>query len=131
MQKNRLAKAVGSTMIFNTASTIANLSLNSQNRPFSWSGIELIIGFLVLQPIKISFVKPEACAIILLRQWESYVFSTASPIFKFIKQRNKKSKMNVPVSDSIRPTWTYLGQMFISNMQYWTYVDDCKTWFFT
>ena len=33
-------------------------------------------------PIKINFVKPEACAII---------FSSASPVFKFMKQRNKKS----------------------------------------
>ena len=32
--------------------------------------------------LKISFVKPEACTII---------YSTASPVFKFIKQRNKKS----------------------------------------
>ena len=69
-----LAKALACTMIFNTASTMTNLSLNSQNRLFSCSGIGLLIGFLVFHPMKISFVKPEACAIIL---------STASPVFKF------------------------------------------------
>ena len=74
MQKKRLAKAVACTMIFNTASTMTNLSLNSQNRLFSCSEIRLLIGFLVFHPI--SFVKPEACAI---------EFSTASPVFKFIK----------------------------------------------
>ena len=69
-------------MIFNIASRTANLSLNSQNRLFSCSGIKLLTGFLVFHPIKISFVKPEACAII---------FSTASSVNKFMKQRNKKS----------------------------------------
>ena len=42
----------------------------------------MLIGFRVFHPIKISFMKPEACAII---------FSTASPVFKFMKQRHKKS----------------------------------------
>ena len=72
--KKSLAKAVACTMIFNTASTMTNLSLNSQNQLFSCSGIGLLIGFLVCYPIKISFVKPEACAII---------FSTASSVDKF------------------------------------------------
>ena len=76
VEKKTLAKAVACMMIFNIASTMTNLSLNSQNRLFSCSGIGLLIGFLVFYPIKISFVKPEACAII---------FSTASPVFKFIK----------------------------------------------
>ena len=35
------------TIIFNTASTMTNLSLNSQNQLFSCSGIGLLIGFLV------------------------------------------------------------------------------------
>ena len=76
VEKNTLAKAVACTMIFNAASTMTNLSLNSQNRLFSCSGIGLLVGFLVFHPIKISFVEPEACAII---------FSTASPVFKFIQ----------------------------------------------
>ena len=70
-------------MIFNTASTMTNLSLNSQNRLFSCSGIGLLIGFLVFHLIKISFVKPEACTII---------FSTISSVNEFMKQRNKKIK---------------------------------------
>ena len=76
VEKNTLAKAVACTMIFNAASTMTNLSLNSQNRLFSCSGIGLLVGFLVFHPINISFVEPEACAII---------FSTASPVFKFIQ----------------------------------------------
>ena len=76
VEEKTLAKAMACTMIFNTASTMTNLSLNSQNRLFSCSGIGLLIVFLVFHPIKISFVKPEVCAII---------FSTASPVFKFIK----------------------------------------------
>ena len=59
-----------------------NLSLNSQNRLFSCSGTGLLIEFLVFHFVKISFVKSEAGAII---------FITASPVFEFIKQRNKKS----------------------------------------
>ena len=70
------------TMIFNTALTMTNLSLNSQNRLFSCSGIGLLIGFLVVNLIKIRLVKTKACAII---------FSTASLVFKFIKEQNKKS----------------------------------------
>ena len=64
-------------MIFNTASMMTNLSLlvNSQKRLFSCSVIGLLIGFLVLYLIKISFVIPEACAIIL---------NTASLVNKFI-----------------------------------------------
>ena len=76
VEKKTLAKALACTMIFNTTSTMVNLSLNSQNRLLSCSGIGLLIGFLVFHPIKISFVEPEACAII---------FSTASPVFEFIK----------------------------------------------
>ena len=71
-----LAKAVACTIIFNTAPTITNLFLNSQDRLFSCSGIGLLTGFLVFYHIKMNFVKPEACAII---------FSTASPVFKFMK----------------------------------------------
>ena len=82
-EKKTLAKAVACTMIFNTASTMTNLSLNSQNRLFSCSGIGLPIGFLFFHLIKISFVKPEACTII---------FSTASSVNKFMKQRKKKNK---------------------------------------
>ena len=76
VEKKTLVKAVACTMIFIAASTMTNLSLNSRNRLFLSSGIGLFIGFLVFHPIKISFVKPEAGAII---------FSTASPVFKFIK----------------------------------------------
>ena len=39
VEKKTPAKAVACTMIFNTASTMTNLSLNSQNRIFSCSGI--------------------------------------------------------------------------------------------
>ena len=70
-------------MIFITASTMKNLSLNSQNRLFSCLGIGLLIGFLVFHLIKISFVIPEACAII---------YNTASLVNKFMKQRNKRIK---------------------------------------
>ena len=63
VEKKTFAKAVACTMIFNTASWMTNLSLNSQNRLFSCSEIGLLIGFLVFHPIKISFVKPEGCAI--------------------------------------------------------------------
>ena len=59
-----------------------NLPLNKQDRLFLCSGIRLLIGFLVFHPIKISFVKPEACAII---------FNTASSVNKFINQRHEKS----------------------------------------
>ena len=82
VEKKTPAKAVAYTIIFNTASTMTNLSINSQNRLFSCSGIGLLIGFLFLHLIEISFVKPEACTII---------FSTASSVYKFMKQRNKKS----------------------------------------
>ena len=81
--KTRLSKAVACTMIFNTASTMTNLSVNSQNRLFSCSGIGLLIGYLVFHLIKISFVIPESCAIL---------FNTASLVNKCIKQRNKKIK---------------------------------------
>ena len=80
VEKKILVKAVACMMIFNTASTMTNLSLNSQNRLFSCSGIGLLIGFLVFHVIKMSFVKPEVCKII---------FSTASSVSKLMKQRNK------------------------------------------
>ena len=83
MYKKRLVKAVACTMIFNTDSTIKNLSLNSQNLLCLCSGIRLLIGLLVFHLIKISIVKPEACTII---------FSTASSGNKFMTQRNKKIK---------------------------------------
>ena len=83
VEKKTLAKAVACTMVFNTASTMTSLSINSQNRLFSRSGIGLLIGFLVFHLIKISFMKPEACTII---------FRTASSVNKFMKQRNKKIK---------------------------------------
>ena len=83
VEKKTLVKVVACTMIFNTASTMTNLSLNSQNRLFSCSGIGLLIGSLVFHIIKISFVKPEACTII---------FRTASAVNKFMKQRKKKRK---------------------------------------
>ena len=85
VENKTLAKAVACTMIFNTALTMINLSLHRQNRLFSCSGIGLLIGFLVFHIIKISFVIPEACAII---------FSTDSPLNKFMKQRNKKKKFH-------------------------------------
>ena len=81
MQKKRLENAVACTIIFNTASTMTNLSLNSQNGLLSCLGIGLLIGFLFFHLIKINFVKPEACTII---------FSTVSLVNKFMKQRNKK-----------------------------------------
>ena len=83
VEKKALVKAVACTMMFNTASTMKNLSLHSQDRLFSCSGIELLTGFLVFYLIKISFVKPKACTII---------FSTASSVNKFMKQRIKKIK---------------------------------------
>ena len=85
-------------MIFNTASKMTNLTLHSQNRLFSYSGIGLLIGFLVFHLIKISFVKPEARAII---------FSTASWVNKFMKQRNKKIK-NVVYVPAHAPLFFYL-----------------------
>ena len=72
---------------------MTNLSLNSQNRVFSCSGIGLLIGFLISHLIKISFVKPKACAI---------KFSTVSSVNKFMKQRNKKIK-NVYVAAHAPP----------------------------
>ena len=84
VEKKILDQVVAYPMIFNTASTMTNLSLNSQNRLFSCSGIGLLIGFLVFHPIKMSFVKPGACAII---------FSSALLVNKFMKKRNKKLKM--------------------------------------
>ena len=98
VEKKTLAKAVGCTMILNTASTMTNLSLNIQNRLFSRSGIGLLIGFLVFHLIKISFVIPEACAII---------FSTASSVNKCMKQRNKKIK-NIIYVAAHAPTFLFL-----------------------
>ena len=77
--EKKLEKAVACKMMFNTALKMTNLSLNSRNRLISCLGIGLLIGFLVFRLMKISFVKPEACAII---------FNTASPVNKFMKQRN-------------------------------------------
>ena len=94
-EKITLPKAVACTMILNTASTMTNSSLNRQNRLFSYSGIGLLVSFLVFHPIKISFVKPEACAII---------FSTASPVFKFMKMRNKNFS-NVYVAAHATPSF--------------------------
>ena len=96
MEKKTLAKVVACTMIFNTASTLTNLFLNSQNRLFSCLGIGLLIGFLVFHLMKISFVIPQACAII---------FNTASLVNKFMKQRNKKIKNIVYVA---APTFFFL-----------------------
>ena len=83
-----LAKAVACAMIFNTASTMTNLFLNSQKRLFSCSGIELLTGFFVFYyKLKINFVKPEACV--------KHVFST--PRFCFTHKnvlRNSKSRVS-------------------------------------
>ena len=100
VEKKTLVKAVACKMIFNTASTMTNLSLNSQNRLFSCSRIRLPIGFLVFHLIKISFVKPEACTII---------FSTVSSVNKFMKQRNKKIK-NVYVAAHTSPFFLFYLQ---------------------
>ena len=64
LEKMTLAKVVACTMIFNTASTMTNWSVNNQNELFSCSEIGLLRGFLVFYPIKINFVKPEACAVV-------------------------------------------------------------------
>ena len=93
VEKKTLAKAVASTMIFNTASAMTNLSLNSQNRIFSCSGIALLAGFLVFHLIKISFVKPEA-------------------VNKFMKQRNKKIKNVVYVAAHAPPFFFLLTETF-------------------
>ena len=98
VRKKSLAKAVACTVIFNTASTMTNLSLNRQNQLFSCSGIGLLIGSLVFHLIKISFLIPETCAII---------FNTASLVNKFMKQRNKKIKNIVDVA-AHAPTFFFL-----------------------
>ena len=98
-RKKDSREAVACTMIFNTALAMTNISLNSRNRLFSCSGIGLLIGFLVFHLIKISFVEPEACAII---------FSTASSVNKFMKQRNKKIKNVVYVVAHAPPFSFYL-----------------------
>ena len=77
---------------------MTNLSLNSQNRLFSCSEIGLLIGFLVFHIIIISFVIPEACAII---------FNTASLVNKFMNQRNKKIK-NIVYVAAHAPTFFFL-----------------------
>ena len=99
VEKIILPKAVARTMIFDIASTMTNLSLNSQNRHFSFSEIGLLVRFLVFHSIEVSFVKPEACAII---------FSTASPVFKFMKKRNKKMKNVVYVGAHANPFFVLL-----------------------
>ena len=58
----------------------------------------MLIGFLVFHFIKMSFVIPEACAII---------FSTASFVNKFIKQRNKKIK-NIVYVAAHAPTFFFV-----------------------
>ena len=55
VEKIILVKAVACTMIFITASTMRNLSLNSQNLLFSCSGIRLLVRFLVFHPIIMIF----------------------------------------------------------------------------
>ena len=80
-----------------------NLSLNSQNQLFLCSGIRLLIGFFVFHLIKESFVKPEACAII---------FSTASSVNKFMKQRNKRIKMVVYVGIHVLRFFVLLTKTF-------------------
>ena len=97
VEKMALVKAV----TFNTTSTIKKLSLNSQNRLFPCSEIGPLIGFLVFHPIKINFVKPEAYAII---------FSTASPVFEFMKKRNKKIKKGVNVAAQAPPFFVSLTE---------------------
>ena len=77
---------------------MTNLSLRSQNRLFSCSGIGLLIGFLVFHLVKISFVIPEACAII---------FNTASLVNKFVEQRNTKIK-NIVYFAAHAPTFFFL-----------------------
>ena len=105
VENKTLAKAVACTMIFNTASTMTNLSRNSQNRLFSCSGIRLLIGFLVFYLVKISFLKREACTII---------FSTASSVNKFMKQRNKKIK-NVYVAAHAPPFFFFTYKYVLRN----------------
>ena len=95
-------QAVACTMIFNTASTMINVSFNSRNRLISCSGIGLLIELLIFHLMKKTFVKPEACAII---------FNTASPVNKFMKQRNKKIK-NVYVAAHAPPFFVLLTKSF-------------------
>ena len=65
---------------------MTNLSLNSQNRLFSCSGIGLLlVGFLVFHLIKISFVKPEACAIIFM-----YYIAKRNNLFEIILKIDSK-----------------------------------------
>ena len=92
-------------MILNTASTMTNLSLNSQNRLFSCSRIRLLIAFLVFHLIKISFVIPEDCAII---------FNTASLVYKFMKQRNKKITIIAYVAADA-PTFFFFNKNVLRN----------------
>ena len=106
MWKKTLAKAVACTMIFNTASTMTNLSLNSQIRLFSCSGIGLLIGFLVFHLI--SFVIPEACAII---------FNTAPLVNTFMKKRNKKIK-NIVYVAAHAPTFFFLLTDVLGNSRF-------------
>ena len=50
-------------------------------------------------------MKPEACAVI---------FGTASPVFKFIKSRNKKIK-NVSVAAHVAPLFLYSYKDVLQN----------------
>ena len=77
---------------------MTNSSLNNRNRLISCSGIGLLIGFLVFRRMKISFVKLEACAII---------FSTASLVNKFMKQRNRIF-LNIVYVAAHAPTFFFL-----------------------
>ena len=87
---------------------MTNLSLNSQNRLFSCSGIGLLIGFLVFHLMTISFVKPEACTIIL---------STASSVNKIMKQQNKKIK-NVYVATHAPPFFFFTYKDVLRNLRF-------------
>ena len=75
---------------------MTNLSLNSENRLFSCSGIGLLIGFLVFHLIKISFVISEACAII---------FNTASLVIVYFDTRGQN--FTRAVSES--PMWPHVS----------------------
>ena len=113
VEKKTLAKAVACTMILNSASSMTNLSLNIQNRLFLCSGIGLLIGFLVFHLIKISFVIPEACAII---------FSTASLVNKFMRQRNEKI-INIIYVAAHAPTFFFLLTKTISIFHFFFNID--------
>ena len=99
VEKKILVEAVAYTMILNTALIMTNLSLNSPNWLFSCSGIGLLIGFLDFHPIKIKFVKPEACAIIF-----SYIL--------IFQMQNKKFKI-LYTFFLLSLHWMYLCEMLM------------------